>query len=373
MIRLHNLFGNKRLSTKLGSEVAEPPPASGAELRPNVAEEVPNPGAESKRASTRAAVEPTPEPDAVPQSDAVGIAASARTPSGPQAKDLRKGEYYEVKFIEVLTNLLTISRTSLDSSQTEDWFKQILQAVRKIVRKLRLTSWIMSLFGLGWLAAAALEQDPVARLVVLSRKLSETEPPYGYYREAYFAALLILQQTDDVTVQTVLDDLEYATSRNSPIRTVMTSVGRTIIGTLLALVFASAIYFLLVVFAGRDWIEAFTSQYIPFVSTPLLLSALLGMAGSTVSIFFRLGDFEGPTRKSQQFLQMTGLMLPLIGAIFAFVLAAVIVSGIINLELGAGGPKLTGSQASPYVFIVIGFWQVLASASRAGCSRGSRP
>jgi hypothetical protein len=153
----------------------------------------------------------------------------------------------------------------------------------------------------------------------------------------------------------------------------MTSVGRTIIGTLLALVFASAIYFLLVVFAGRDWIEAFTSQYIPFVSTPLLLSALLGMAGSTVSIFFRLGDFEGPTRKSQQFLQMTGLMLPLIGAIFAFVLAAVIVSGIINLELGAGGPKLTGSQASPYVFIVIGFWQVLASASRAGCSRGSRP
>jgi hypothetical protein len=52
---------------------------------------------------------------------------------------------------------------------------------------------------------------------------------------------------------------------------------------------------------------------------------------------------------------MTGLMLPLIGAVFAFVLAAVIVSGIINLELGAGGPKLTGSQASPYVFIVIGF------------------
>jgi hypothetical protein len=251
---------------------------------------------------------------------------------------------------------LTVTHTSLAAQpHTGGWFSEIRRAVRQIVRQAHLSSWVLHFIGLGWLAAAGLAPDPIARLVVLSRRLSETETPYGYYREAYFAALLIQQQVDEDTIQTVIDDLEYATSRNSPIRTVMSGVGRTMVGTLLVLVSATVVYFIFVFISGGNWIEAFTTHYMPFVTTPLFLSALLGMAGSTVSIFFRLGDFEGPTRKSQQFLQMTGIMLPLIGAIFAFVLSAVIVSGIINLELGAGGPKLTGSQASPYVFIVIGF------------------
>jgi hypothetical protein len=303
MVRLHKIFG-----MSLPSKAKKPRAPTSA---PSLA---PEPGVVNAEGEGRSGSTSPPQADLVEAAidDGSDTASALQPDAGSVTEatilipelgaDVTDRIFYETKFIEVLSAVLASSHSSSSvQSHAVGWFDRIWQITRRELRTFRLSTWFMKPVGLGWLVDAAWAPDPLARLIVLSRKLSETEPPYGFYREAYFAALLVLRQVDEATVHTVLDDLEYATSRNSPIRTVMTGVSRTIIGTVIALVFASAIYFIFVILSGGNWMNAVTTQYLPFVSTPLFLAALFGMAGSTVSIFFRLGDFEGPTRKSQQF------------------------------------------------------------------------
>jgi hypothetical protein len=180
--------------------------------------------------------------------------------------------------------------------------------------------------------------------------------PPEFFREAYMATLLIKRGFDGAHCDAVLSDLEYASSRNSPIRTVMQGVrgiSLAVFGTFLVL---SVAFFtpLAVEYILRDPQIYEANIYLKIISHPLFISVIMGFIGSVVSIVLRLADFEGPTRKSQNFLLMTGLMLPLVGASFAAVTGAMVAAGIVNIKVG-DGTNLSGPQASPYVFVVLGF------------------
>jgi len=73
------------------------------------------------------------------------------------------------------------------------------------------------------------------------------------------------------------------------------------------------------------------------------VAAIFGILGSVVSILLRLSEFEGATRRSRQFLGMTGAMLPLVGGIFACVTCALVASGIINFNFAAKNSGTTGT------------------------------
>lgn len=91
-----------------------------------------------------------------------------------------------------------------------------------------------------------------------------------------------------------------------------------------------------------------------FAMKPLIVSAVFGMLGSIVSILLRLSEFELATRRSRQFLLMTGFMLPFVGAIFASVTCALFASGIINFNFANGGQGTVGIN-NPYFYVVVGF------------------
>jgi hypothetical protein len=284
--------------------------------------------------------------------DTAANIAGAQSKAGAQEVPSERGPY-EAKFIAELERILAAPPgpgfpTGTASGNTQPWYRRVFGIVGKV-----------ALEGSGFpsllLTMPEYAAPPIARLTVLSRKLSESDSSDAYYREAFFAALILRAGGSISAIEPVLDDLEYAVSRNSPIRTVMNGVRMFVLAAFFTSVIGTVAYFAYAYFAGTSWHDAVAQNYFPFFTTPLMISAIAGTLGSIVSIILRLGDFEGPTRKSQHFLKMTGMMLPLVGAVFAVVTGAMFASGIVNLELGAGGTKLTGSTASPFVFLVIGF------------------
>ncbi|WP_114395188.1 hypothetical protein [Oleisolibacter albus] len=82
--------------------------------------------------------------------------------------------------------------------------------------------------------------------------------------------------------------------------------------------------------------------------TDVTLAALAGFAGGVASLLLRLAEFEALKGRSRHFLMFTGLLQPILGMLFACVIAAIFLSGIVNLA-----PETRSSTS--YFFIVIGF------------------
>jgi len=189
------------------------------------------------------------------------------------------------------------------------------------------------------------QPDVLARLINLTSRLTP-ESSDSLYQQGYFATKLLMQsENNSNTVAAILDDIDYSTSRNSPIYTVMRGLMLSVTCLALAAGFSSLIYLL----SGNSGIA-----YIKMVETPIIVAPLFGMLGSIVSILLRLSEFETATRRSRQFLRMTGMMLPLVGAIFACVSCAVFASGIINFGFASADGSLRSIE-SPYFYVVIGF------------------
>jgi len=210
-------------------------------------------------------------------------------------------------------------------------------------------------------ANASGQRTVLARLAILSRKLSELDDGYGLYRQAYFAASLLERGDGHVqTASEVIDDIEYSTSKNSPIYSVMRGLTKSIVWqiaiALLVLVVLSAPSIYLA--ATSPTLQAETlaqiwDQSSAFARHPFVIAVVFGIFGSVVSILLRLSEFEGATRKSRQFLVTTGAILPLVGAIFGGVTCALFASGMINFQF-ATGDAAQGID-NPYFYIVIGF------------------
>ena len=78
-----------------------------------------------------------------------------------------------------------------------------------------------------------------------------------------------------------------------------------------------------------------------------VVAATFGMLGAVVSVLLRLSEFENAQRRSRQFLRMTGVVLPLVGVVFACVTYALFTSDLINF-----GPAVEDNTS---FFIVVGF------------------
>ena len=88
--------------------------------------------------------------------------------------------------------------------------------------------------------------DVVTRLLTLSRRLDDGWNP-ALYQQAYFAALLWKANPSvGSTVSAVIDDIEFSSSRNSPIYTVMYGLIASLLclsfGALAVLALASLVY-----------------------------------------------------------------------------------------------------------------------------------
>jgi hypothetical protein len=189
--------------------------------------------------------------------------------------------------------------------------------------------------------------DIVARLLTLSRRLDDGWNP-ALYQQAYFAARLWKDNSSDrSTVSAVIDDIEFASSRNSPIYTVMygliTSMLCLSFGALAVLTLTSLVY---AWSSSRLWQDVI-SDLLKLLASPLIVASTFGMLGAAVSVLLRLSEFENATRRSRHFLWMTGGVLPFVGVVFASVICALFESGIVNVSLEV--------DSKIYFFIVIGF------------------
>jgi hypothetical protein len=202
----------------------------------------------------------------------------------------------------------------------------------------------------------------LARLVNLSRKLSELDDAQGLYQQADFAAkLLKASDANAQTVNDIIDDIDFSTSKNSPIYSVMRGLAKSVgyqFFLLLVLVIASSTPSIYVAVTNPTETPAVLAaawdHSLRLLGHPFVIAIIFGVFGSVVSILLRLSEFESATRKSRQFLVMTGAMLPLVGAIFGAVTCALFSSGIVNFQFANPAATVKGIE-SPYFYVVIGF------------------
>ena len=196
--------------------------------------------------------------------------------------------------------------------------------------------------------------DLVARLLTLSRRLEDGWNP-ALYQQAYFAAMLWKANPSvGSTVSAVIDDIEFSSSRNSPIYTVMygliTSLLCLSFGALAVLALPSLVY---AWSSGVPLLDVI-SYLLTLPASHIIVASTFGMLGAAVSVLLRLSEFENATRRSRQFLRMTGAVLPFVGVVFASVTCAIFESGLFNFS------SAVGSNGKPLLdninfFIVIGF------------------
>ena len=198
--------------------------------------------------------------------------------------------------------------------------------------------------------------DVMARLLTLARRLDDGGNPVLYQQASLAAQLWKTHPSTGSTVSAVLDDIEFATSRNSPIYTVMHGLIASVLwlslGTLAFLTLSSFVYAWV---SSEMWRDVISRLYDHLLSSPVMVASMFGMLGAVVSVLLRLSEFENAQRRSRQFLRMTGVVLPLVGVVFASVTCALFASNLINFSFAVGSANSPLLTNNTYFFIVIGF------------------
>jgi len=189
--------------------------------------------------------------------------------------------------------------------------------------------------------------DVMARLLTVARRVEDGGNP-ALYQQAYLAARLWqARPSTGSTVSAVLDDIEFASSRNSPISTVMYGLLASLVwlflGTLALLTLLSVVD----AWSGHGPWRTVVRDYVQLLASPIMVAAMFGMLGAVVSVLLRLSEFENAQRRSRQFLRMTGVVLPLVGVVFACVTYALFTSRLINFSFAV--------EDNTSLFIVVGF------------------
>jgi hypothetical protein len=211
-----------------------------------------------------------------------------------------------------------------------------------------------------WFAAAK-ARDPIGRLVNVSRQLSDMNPTPSLWRQACFAADTIARGTPYLPrAAAVLDDLDFATSKHSPVSVVMQGMvkalqlllallGVLIAGTWLVFVGSAA-------FGSQEHMRLSLNASVLFVTqellgTPVFFAILFGVLGSVVSIILQLSDLARTPRTSRQFLLLTGMLLPIVGGIFALIAYAIFRAGLLSVF----SVETVKAEHQMYFVMVIGF------------------
>jgi hypothetical protein len=184
-------------------------------------------------------------------------------------------------------------------------------------------------------------QKVYGELVSLYDDLAAASNP-TLYRQAHLATELLSGQTPNLdAARVVVGSLRTLTSHGTPVYAVMRGV--------VAFVAAGALIMLAVtaILVSGTHAGAFLQHHAEF-----LVAGFFGALGSVVSILLRAKGYEAASLRSRPLLKLTGFCLPGVGTAFAFVVAALFTSGIVNLGFQPRDPSLPVNYS---FFVVIGF------------------
>jgi hypothetical protein len=164
------------------------------------------------------------------------------------------------------------------------------------------------------------------------------------YAQPALFGLLALKSSRLRIAQSILEEIIFSTSTAAALTYVIRGVMRFVLMSVIILYLALSIVLALTVDAKIDYALIANHD-----GAKVMMAALFGCLGGVVSLLMRLSEFEMTRGKSRQFLLLSGATLPIVGGIFASVIASLLTSGIINFgERGAAG-------LSVYHYVVIGF------------------
>lgn len=148
----------------------------------------------------------------------------------------------------------------------------------------------------------------------------------------------------------VFDEIEFHTSTPAALSYVMRGI-RTILlffFTALLLIVVTPVY--LDTLSGDDQSNSLgqTLGSMDLDLRNVVAASIAGLFGSVVSLLLRLSEFEATKGRSRMFLTMTGISLPIVGAIFGAFVAALFSAKVVNVSLGEGGFGI-------WAFVAIGF------------------
>jgi hypothetical protein len=228
-----------------------------------------------------------------------------------------------------------------EQSDTTSWSEKIIKPYMELVRMMSFQRFFSSsIYG-----RQLTRNELVGEYANLWPAL---EQPFNLiYAEAACLGARALKAQRLEVAQSIIEDLKFATSTPVALSYVMRGIMRFVV------VAGFLLYFLAILALGAFKDGAFTENIqLDFASSEpgkVLLAAVFGCLGGVVSLLMRLSEFETTKGRSRQFLVLSGTTLPIVGGIFAAVIASLLASKIINF--GTSGAE--GLNA--WLFIVIGF------------------
>jgi hypothetical protein len=171
------------------------------------------------------------------------------------------------------------------------------------------------------------------------------QPSNLAYAEVALFGILALKSDRDNIAQTVLEEVRFGTLTSVALVYVMRGVMRfTYAAIIIAFLSLYTVFFFYYI-EKPSWINMSISE---MEITRVVIAALFGCLGGVVSLLMRLAEFDKTKGKSKEFLILSGATQPLVGGIFAAVIAAIIVSEVITIAGISHTPKL-------WLFVVVGF------------------
>ena len=173
-------------------------------------------------------------------------------------------------------------------------------------------------------------------------------PSNATYAETALLGALALQAGQIKKAEHIYEEVNFGTSNVTALVYVMQGIG-----IFVSIVVLLSLLSLLVLLVAA--VTIFSETGLPNVFTTnaelkrVAIAAIFGCWGGVVSLLLRLSEFERLKGMSRDFLRATGITQPLIGGVFAIVLAALITAKIINV--GVGG----SSDFGTWSFVVLGF------------------
>jgi hypothetical protein len=200
-------------------------------------------------------------------------------------------------------------------------------------------------------------QDPRAaqllgRLTTLVHRLAVANASDELCWQAVAATKALKTDGGAAFAETVVSRIEYQLSASAPIyivlRGMLTSVG--IVVATAAVVF---ILFVLSIFAslppGTSFFTVLWNAWLSTQQNTVVVAGMFGLLGAIVSILLSIAQFD-LVRRSDQFLLMSGAVLPIVGAILATVACAFFLSGLVSTT------AITEHEDKAiFFFIVLGF------------------
>jgi hypothetical protein len=176
-------------------------------------------------------------------------------------------------------------------------------------------------------------------------------PANAAFGETALLGALALQADRVKVAAHIYEEVNFGTSNVTALAYVME--GAVGFASLMVLLFIFSCLMLMVadatVFHEADLSYLFTAKLFTSKLAKVIVGSLFGYWGGVASLFTQLPNFESLKGKSRIFLRVSGAAAPLVGAIFAFVLGAIISARIINISVGGS------SDLSIWLFVVLGF------------------